>query len=1541
MYSKTAARSRVHLCALAILVGSIGAISWSSAVHSSDAPSGVRFAQLPEPLVASQPTTAQESAALDTMLGSSFGLSKSGSTEALETFASRNPDSGWTAGIWANLGAKYYHDGRFSKALKAWQKSWALGRNATDPQARAMIDGAVSKLAGLYANLGQMDNLTALLTDIGDRPISGSATEEIQAASELLRLSRTDPRHLFICGPLALKALALTEGAKPSQVDFLQWYQAGSNGTNFAELKSLAEKLNLDPTVVHRSPGQVVPMPSIVHWKLGHFAAIVGKANGRYHVIDLVFPNAEIWVTEDALDEEASGYFLITGKDGVSNGWQIASSNEIASLWGKGPTNQSRPGDPGDPVANGPDPSAPPPGSLAGGPPGSPPGTPPGMPPLQPAPPMSKPVPPPVPPRCSAPMCSVDIKESSVSLYLSDTPVGYKPPIGPSMMVKISYNQREDSQPQNFSFFNLGPKWTFNWLTYITDDPTNPGASVSRYLPGGGAFYYVGYNATSQTFSAQDTDGSVLVLVSQSPVVYQRRMRDGSVETFSQSDGNTSFPRRIFLTKLQDPQGNTVQLNYDGSSRLTSLLDATGRSTTFSYDLSTQPLKVTKINDPFGRSANLAYDSSGRLTSITDIIGIKSAFTYDANSLVNSLTTPYGTTSFSYTPPGTSSPPRFAQITDTLGFKEREEWLDQAPVPGSDPASTVPAGMPYSPTNQYLNYRDSFHWDKSQYIAAGCTDSGGCDYSKARIRHFLHMTGSQIKSTTLESVKQPLENRVWYQYPGQTSTIYIGTFDSPIAVGRVLDDGTTQLTQYAYDETSFFNLTKVTDPSGRITNFAYANDIDLAAVSQTTEYGFKKTLAQFAYNDRHLPLFYTDASGQRTSYAYNAAGQTTSTTDPLNHVTAFNYAANGNLLSVTNANSQTAATYTYDAANRVATYTDSEGWTVAYQYDPADRITKLTYPDGTFETYIYDRLDLASYTDRLGRTTTYQYDANRRLTKTTDPSGHVIQYGYTPTDAISSLTDAKGNVTSWTYDLQSRPVSKKYADNSSVTYTYETTTSRLKSTTDALRQSRRLTYALDDSVTNIAYMNAVNATPSVSLTWDPYFKRLASMSDGTGTTRYSYGAPFQPGALQRTGECFAPTGGSACAHQIAYGYDELGRVSSRSVSGAGTETYKYDAIGRVTDHLSDLGDFAISYLGQTNQIALRKLAGSGTTLQTAWSYLPNSGNRRLAGIDNTGLSASQYSNFAFTTNSENEFIAITETTDGSVATPASANQNASYNNLNQLTNLSGQAQTYDANGNLLSDGQRSYTWDAENRLIAISYPTQSGKATHFTYDGIGRRTQIASTSAGGGSTQARNFVWCGDQICQARDASYMLTRQYLDEGEYLSGSSPQSYYYGIDQIGSIRRVFASASSAPAYSYDPYGVPLQTTAPLTDFGYAGMFTNPESGLNLTWYRAYDPAVGRWISRDPKGEETDPQANLYSYVWNSPLNGVDPNGLDLADDILEWLGPGSICRPSPNGAVQFMSADRNRIIRFDITPQTSHGMPPHINLEPGRIHLILGQ
>src|SRR6202166_2993467 len=402
-------------------------------------------------------------------------------------------------------------------------------------------------------------------------------------------------------------------------------------------------------------------------------------------------------------------------------------------------------------------------------------------------------------------------------------------------------------------------------------------------------------------------------------------------------------------------------------------------------------------------------------------------------------------------------------------------------------------------------------------------------------------------------------------------------------------------------------------------------------------------------------------------------------------------------------------------------------------------------------------------------------------------------------------------ITSWSYDVEGRLTGKQYADSSTVTYSYENTTSRLASVTDALGQSKQYSYAEDDRLAAIVYAGAVNPTPNVALAYDPYFPRLVSRTDGTGTTQYTYVPVGSPGALRLQQESI-PLPSST----IAYAYDALGRLSSRTVAAEGAETFGYDAIGRLVTHASDLGSFALSYLGQTGQITRRQLASS--SLATTWSYLTAYGDRRLAGISNVGLSTSQFSNYSYTTTPENFIAAIAETSDSSTVYPSPGTQSASYNNVNALTNLSGQAFTYDADGNLLSDGARTYAWDAESRVVGITYPGLTGKATAFAYDGLGRRTAIASTPTGGGSAVTTSYIWCGTRPCQARNAGNATTHEYYSEGELVPGAPAQPYYYGIDQLGSVRRAFASTGSAPAYGYDPYGNALQGTARLTDFGY---------------------------------------------------------------------------------------------------------------------------
>jgi hypothetical protein len=96
----------------------------------------------------------------------------------------------------------------------------------------------------------------------------------------------------------------------------------------------------------------------------------------------------------------------------------------------------------------------------------------------------------------------------------------------------------------------------------------------------------------------------------------------------------------------------------------------------------------------------------------------------------------------------------------------------------------------------------------------------------------------------------------------------------------------------------------------------------------------------------------------------------------------------------------------------------------------------------------------------------------------------------------------------------------------------------------------------------------------------------------------------------------------------------------------------------------------------------------------------------------------------------------------------------------------------------------------------------------------------------------------------------------------------------------------------------------------------------------------------LDRSPRRVHNLEVSNLHSFAvgelgaWTH--NTVDIP--DLAKRILDWIGPGGRYAPSKKGAPQYISCDNKRQIRFDITKETSHGLPPHINVEPGRIHIF---
>jgi RHS repeat-associated protein len=152
------------------------------------------------------------------------------------------------------------------------------------------------------------------------------------------------------------------------------------------------------------------------------------------------------------------------------------------------------------------------------------------------------------------------------------------------------------------------------------------------------------------------------------------------------------------------------------------------------------------------------------------------------------------------------------------------------------------------------------------------------------------------------------------------------------------------------------------------------------------------------------------------------------------------------------------------------------------------------------------------------------------------------------------------------------------------------------------------------------------------------------------------------------------------------------------------------------------------------------------------------------------------------------------------------------------------------------------------------------------------------------TTTVKTFVWSGNTIAEERDAAgTAVSKRFFAEGEQrIGGTDAGNYYYSRDHLGSLREVTDGTGALKAqYDYDAWGNQVVVTGNMSfDFGYTGHYRHAASNLYLAPFRAYDPTMGRWLSRDPIKE--DGGLNLYGYVRNNPVHLRDPLGLAPAGE-----------------------------------------------------------
>ncbi|HEX8912542.1 MAG TPA: RHS repeat-associated core domain-containing protein [Humisphaera sp.] len=255
----------------------------------------------------------------------------------------------------------------------------------------------------------------------------------------------------------------------------------------------------------------------------------------------------------------------------------------------------------------------------------------------------------------------------------------------------------------------------------------------------------------------------------------------------------------------------------------------------------------------------------------------------------------------------------------------------------------------------------------------------------------------------------------------------------------------------------------------------------------------------------------------------------------------------------------------------------------------------------------------------------------------------------------------------------------------------------------------------------------------------------------------------------------------------------------------------------------------------------------------------------------------------------------------------------STNSLNQA--IDGSRYTYDANGNLKTDGRLSYTYDLFNRLTRVQGKGPSGAAVdvEYVYDPLNRR--VAKRQPGSYTVTMR-FVYDGTQVVEERGGSGAVLRQYV-WGQYVDELVQQREYEhappGRDYVDwyplsdllyrtvalTDDRICEGATVDPfhpslveVYDTDVYGRTKAyrkpgpggfwfddddeaTFAPRCRYLFTGREYDPETGLYYYRARYYHPDLGRFLNRDPLLYDAG-DLNVYAYCYGKPSILTDPDG-----------------------------------------------------------------
>ncbi|WP_374010551.1 RHS repeat domain-containing protein [Leifsonia sp. LS-T14] len=626
------------------------------------------------------------------------------------------------------------------------------------------------------------------------------------------------------------------------------------------------------------------------------------------------------------------------------------------------------------------------------------------------------------------------------------------------------------------------------------------------------------------------------------------------------------------ITQANGSSTRTIQYIKDSSSNVTDFVDATGKTTSFTYTSG----KLTKITSPTGAVTNFTYDSSGKLAQ------------------VDQLNTTAGS-------PGTSTT-RFAYTSAT------QTLVAQPNTSTSSGVSSVPhITYALNATQRVTSVIDEQNRQRAKTYTADfdtLTATSG--------------TGTSAGTTTNTWGANSGQSLTQSQSPGGAAdqAAYGNTTPATQYLPSTTTDDAGRTSSYTYNGPG----NPLTSAQGTPTATATLTDNSDGTAATALAPGNGSNVTSYGYTNHQLtsitPVTGTSLGGR--TITYDDFGRIKTATDGRGNTTTYGYDKNDRLTSTTFSDGTHSVVNTYDDAGRLKTSVDANG-TITNSYDQLERLisTVNTAGGGTIA-YTYDKAsNLATTTDGVG-TTTNSYDTSNALLSTKYPHSGSFQYLYYTTDDQGRRTDtylqsdaAKVNWqghTHYDYDPSGRVTHVKAETGTAPTtittvfdtsYCYNTGSAAPTCATGTSTDRSQLQWAKENMTggltTSYAYdrsgrIQTVTQTGGASanawnFTYDARGNRLtANVTGATPSTQtLTYNAANQ---ITTTGYTYDGAGNLTAAPGATYTYNGAQQMTQAVTAGT-TSTYTYTGTSQnqVLTEVVGSTTFQITY-GRTDKLGL-------------------------------------------------------------------------------------------------------------------------------------------------------------------------------------------------------------------------------------------------------------------------------------------------------------------------------------------------------------------